>query len=50
MQKWSVLFVAAGLALAAVLPAAAQSSVFISEMCDAHLNYTTDRFIEIYNA
>ena len=28
----------------------AQSSILISELCDPHLNYTTDRFIEIYNA
>lgn len=30
--------------------ARAQSAVLISEMCDPHLNYATDRFIEIYNA
>ncbi len=29
---------------------AAQSAVLISEMCDPHLNYATDRFVEIYNA
>ena len=28
----------------------AQTAVLISEMCDPHLNYLTDRFIEIYNA
>ncbi|MBD3367261.1 MAG: hypothetical protein GF405_03665 [Candidatus Eisenbacteria bacterium] len=33
----------------ALLPATAVSSVLISEMCDPHLNYLTDRFIEIYN-
>ena len=29
---------------------ASAHSVLISEMCDPHLEYTTDRFIEIYNA
>lgn len=28
----------------------AHGNVLISEMCDPHLNYLTDRFIEIYNA
>jgi endonuclease I len=43
-----------GAALAALLltigaGSVAQASVLISEMCDPHLNYLTDRFIEIYN-
>ncbi len=32
------------------VPAHAQTAVLISEMCDPHQNYLTDRFIEIYNA
>ncbi|MBU0596359.1 lamin tail domain-containing protein, partial [Candidatus Bipolaricaulota bacterium] len=36
------------LCLATVMPA--RSSVLISELCDPRLNYTTDRFIEIYNS
>jgi endonuclease I len=28
----------------------ARSSILVSEMCDPRLNYTTDRFIEIYNS
>lgn len=28
----------------------ARSSILISELCDPRLNYTTDRFIEIYNS
>jgi len=30
--------------------ATSKASLLISEMCDPHLYYTTDRFIEIYNA
>jgi len=30
--------------------ARAQTAVLISEMCDPHQNYLTDRFVEIYNA
>ena len=37
------------LALAALVPAAARSSLIISELCDPRLNYLTDRFLEIYN-
>lgn len=37
-------------ALIALLPLQAHSSILISELCDPRLNYTTDRFIEIYNA
>jgi endonuclease I len=36
--------------LCAILPAAARSSILISELCDPHDNYPTDRFIEIWNA
>jgi endonuclease I len=32
-----------------LLPVAARPSLLISELCDPRLNYTTDRFIEIYN-
>jgi len=35
--------------LAVGLPARARADLLISEMCDPHLNYLTDRFIEIYN-
>jgi len=35
--------------LTAIFAPLAHSSVLISEMCDPHLNYLTDRFIEIYN-
>lgn len=40
----------AAVAMAVLAAAPAHSSVLISEMCDPHLNYLTDRFIEIYNA
>jgi endonuclease I len=33
-----------------LLPLQARSSILISELCDPRLDYTTDRFIEIYNA
>ena len=38
------------IALVALLPLQARSSILISELCDPRLNYTTDRFIEIYNS
>lgn len=41
-------FVVAALATIAAAPAAA--GVFLSELCDPLNNYTTDRFIEIYNS
>jgi len=50
MQRSWILLAAAGVILTAVSPARAQSSILISEMCDPRYNYTTDRFIEIYNA
>jgi len=40
---------AAAAVLAAGSPARAQSPVLISELCDPHLNYLTDRFLEIAN-
>jgi endonuclease I len=36
--------------LSALTAGAARSSILISELCDPRLNYTTDRFIEIYNS
>ncbi|MFH1502761.1 MAG: endonuclease [Candidatus Eisenbacteria bacterium] len=43
------------LSLAAILlliaaATCSHANVLISEMCDPHLNYLTDRFIEVYNA
>jgi endonuclease I len=50
-MRASVLALTAVAVLAAgILPAQAQTAVLISEMCDPHQNYLTDRFIEIYNA
>jgi endonuclease I len=40
----------AALALIGAARPAAAGSVFISELCDPHDNYLTDRFLEIYNA
>lgn len=37
-------------ALCVALAQPAHSSVLVSELCDPRLNYTTDRFIEIYNS
>ncbi len=50
MKNAAILMVITGLLLAGFAPAHAQTAVLISEMCDPHLNYLTDRFIEIYNA
>ncbi|MFZ1947052.1 MAG: endonuclease [bacterium] len=36
--------------LISVAPSAGQAAILISEMCDPQLNYTTDRFVEIYNS
>jgi endonuclease I len=44
-----VLFVALMLALS-VVAGAARAGVFLSELCDPLNNYSTDRFIEIYNS
>jgi endonuclease I len=49
MKPLAAILVAAATALSGASAAMAQS-VLISEMCDPRLNYTTDRFIEIYNA
>jgi endonuclease I len=49
MRRSAPFIAAVGLVLA-VVTVPAQSSVLISELCDPHLNYTTDRFIEVYNA
>ena len=48
MRSRTALFTAAALA-AALIAAEAHSAVFLSELCDPQNNYTTDRFIEIYN-
>ena len=50
MRHTALCRVLTALVLAAIAAPAAHSSVLISEMCDPHLNYLTDRFIEIYNA
>ncbi len=54
MRKSAARFPAAvsALSLAAALAAAtpAAADVFLSELCDPLNNYTTDRFIEIYNS
>jgi len=51
MRKSAVRFSAALLALllAPLAAAPASAAVILSELCDPYLNYTTDRFIEIYN-
>lgn len=36
--------------LSAASATPAHSSIMVSELCDPRLNYTTDRFIEIYNS
>jgi endonuclease I len=40
----------AALAALVLVSGPAWSGVFLSELCDPNLNYTTDRFIEIYNS
>ncbi|MEE8573199.1 MAG: endonuclease [Gemmatimonadota bacterium] len=49
-MRISIPWRAFAVALIALLPLQAQSSILISELCDPRLNYTTDRFIEIYNS
>ena len=51
MRKPAVRFSAALLALllAPLAAGPATAAVILSELCDPYLNYTTDRFIEIYN-
>lgn len=36
--------------LIGLAPSAVGAAILISEMCDPQLNYTTDRFIEVYNS
>jgi endonuclease I len=51
LKKPTAVLVAVAVVLAVgFAPAHAQTAVLISEMCDPHMNYLTDRFIEIYNA
>src|SRR5512140_396182 len=40
----------AALAALVLVSGPAWSGVFLSELCDPNLNFTTDRFIEIYNS
>ena len=49
MQRFMTTVSLVGLAISALLPSIARPGVFISELCDPRLNYTTDRFIEIHN-
>jgi endonuclease I len=49
MRTLAALLIATAVALSGASTGGAQS-VLISEMCDPHLNYATDRFIEIYSA
>jgi len=49
MKNASLLALTALLLLGGVVPTSAQS-VLISELADPHLNYQSDRFLEIYNA
>ncbi len=46
----SILCFAAALAVCCGLSTPARSAVLLSELCDPNLNYTTDRFIEIFNS
>jgi endonuclease I len=50
MRSAAALMVVAGMLLGVSSSSRAQTTVLISELCDPRLNYTTDRFIEIYNA
>ncbi|MBK7368944.1 MAG: lamin tail domain-containing protein [Candidatus Eisenbacteria bacterium] len=43
-------FCAAALLTLSMVARSAQADVFISEMCDPLSNFSTDRFIEIYNS
>lgn len=49
LDKLPALFVAACISLC-IATGTAHSGVFLSELCDPQDNYTTDRFIEIYNS
>ncbi len=50
MRAIAFVLTAIAVLVAGLAPAHAQTAVLISEMCDPHQNYLTDRFIEIYNA
>ncbi|HYW69081.1 MAG TPA: lamin tail domain-containing protein, partial [bacterium] len=50
MRASAVVLLVAAVLSAGLVPAHAQTALLISEMCDPHQNYLTDRFIEIYNA
>jgi len=50
MQKFMTKALFIALTLSVFLPLIASADVFISELCDPRLDYTTDRFIEIYNS
>jgi hypothetical protein len=45
-----VLLLALAVSVPGFAPSHAAADVLISELCDPHLNYLTDRFIEIYNS
>ena len=50
MKTSVILLLAFAVMVPGLAPSHAAADVLISEMCDPHLNYTTDRFIEIYNS
>jgi hypothetical protein len=49
VRRLPALFLTVTLALS-MLAGPARSGVFLSELCDPQNNYTTDRFLEIYNS
>jgi endonuclease I len=49
VRRPPALFLTVTLALS-LLAAPAHAGLFLSELCDPQLNYTTDRFIEIFNS
>jgi len=50
MQRFMTKALLIALTVSVFLPFIASADVFISELCDPRLDYTTDRFIEIYNS
>jgi predicted extracellular nuclease len=50
MRTGAILLTAIAVLTGGFTASHAQTAVLISEMCDPHQNYLTDRFIEIYNA
>ncbi len=50
MKASVVLLLAVALTVPGLAPSPAAADVLISELCDPHLNYLTDRFLEIYNS